>query len=356
LREKVGTISEMIPNAGRIMMYTSGWPKNQNTCWYITGSPPAAALKKLVPKKRSNSIIVTAPASTGITAITRNEVISHDQQNIGIFKRSRPGARRLRIVAMILIEPRMDEMPIRWIAKIMKAMASPPCSTSGGYIVQPAAGAPPGMKNVDSSRMNANGSIQNDRLFKRGSAMSGAPICIGIIQFARPTNSIRNENDRYSVPMSLWLVDMNQRSKKPWWCSSWWMACAVLDMVRILGECLCCFCSWCAASTLGGCRLLRRGLRGARGLVERRGVFLFRKPGVELILRQHLDHDRHGAVVLPAQHVALAAIDAGLVHLGPGVVHDAGNGVALGREIGHPPAVDHVVGRDQEAHLDAGRD
>jgi len=141
-----------------------------------------------VPKKRSNSIIVTAPASTGITAITRNEVISHDQQNIGILRRSRPGARRFRIVAMMLIEPRIDEMPIRWIAKIMNAIDSPPCSTSGGYIVQPAAGAPPGMKNVDSSRMKANGRIQNDRLFKRGSAMSGAPICIGIIQFARPTN------------------------------------------------------------------------------------------------------------------------------------------------------------------------
>jgi hypothetical protein len=47
-------------------MYTSGWPKNQNMCWNITGSPPPAALKKLVPKWRSVSIMVTrrpAPAS-----------------------------------------------------------------------------------------------------------------------------------------------------------------------------------------------------------------------------------------------------------------------------------------------------
>ena len=61
----------MMPNAGKIMMYTSGCPKNQKTCWYITGSPPPAALKKHVPKKWSVSSMVIAPASTGITAISR---------------------------------------------------------------------------------------------------------------------------------------------------------------------------------------------------------------------------------------------------------------------------------------------
>jgi hypothetical protein len=34
---------ETMPKAGRIMMYTSGWPKNQKMCWNITGSPPPAA-------------------------------------------------------------------------------------------------------------------------------------------------------------------------------------------------------------------------------------------------------------------------------------------------------------------------
>ena len=37
--------------------------------------------------------------------------------------------------------------------------------------------------------MNANGRIQKLKLFMRGSAMSGAPICIGIIQLARPTKA-----------------------------------------------------------------------------------------------------------------------------------------------------------------------
>ena len=36
---------------------------------------------------------------------------------------------------------------------------------------------------------NATGRIQNDQLFMRGKAMSGAPIIIGIIQLARPTNA-----------------------------------------------------------------------------------------------------------------------------------------------------------------------
>ncbi len=45
------------------------------------------------------------------------------------------------------------------------------------------------MNNVLSSMVPANGSIQNDQLFMRGNAMSGAPIIIGTIQFAKPTNA-----------------------------------------------------------------------------------------------------------------------------------------------------------------------
>ncbi len=75
------------------------------------------------------------------------------------------------------------------MAKISIGKLSPVCSTSGGYMVQPPATMPPGTKNVDSSRVNANGRIQKLKLFMRGSAMSGAPICSGIIQFASPTNA-----------------------------------------------------------------------------------------------------------------------------------------------------------------------
>ncbi len=90
-------------------------------CWYITGSPPPAALKKLVPKNLSVSSIVTAPASTGITAISRNAVISQAQQKIGIFSRSMPGARMLSTVAMMLIAPMIELMPATWMANTLKA-------------------------------------------------------------------------------------------------------------------------------------------------------------------------------------------------------------------------------------------
>ena len=101
-------------------------------CWYITGSPPPAALKKLVSKNLSVSSIVTAPASTGITAISRKAVMSQVQTKIGIFSRSTPGARMLRMVAMTLIAPMIELMPIRWIAKMVNAVLLPPCSDSGG--------------------------------------------------------------------------------------------------------------------------------------------------------------------------------------------------------------------------------
>ena len=71
-----------------------------------------------------------------------------------------------------------------------------------------------------SNRVNANGMIQKDQLFMRGKAMSGAPIINGIIQFAKspysarmtiaiapPMKNINSENNKYNVPISLWLVE-----------------------------------------------------------------------------------------------------------------------------------------------------
>ena len=99
------------------------------------------------------------------------------------------GARMFMIVTMMLMAPMMDEIPIRWTEKIRNGNASPVCSTSGGYIVQPLAGAPPSMASVDSRMPKATGRIQKDQLFMRGSAMSGAPTIMGIIQLASPTNA-----------------------------------------------------------------------------------------------------------------------------------------------------------------------
>ena len=78
------------------------------------------------------SSIVTAPANTGITAISRYAVISQDHENSGILSSVMPGARMFMIVTMMLIAPMIEEAPIRWIAKIASGNASPVCSTSGG--------------------------------------------------------------------------------------------------------------------------------------------------------------------------------------------------------------------------------
>ena len=139
----------------------------------------------------------------------------------------------------------------------VKSVPMPPCRDSGGYSVQPAEGPPPGMNRPRIIRVAANGSSQKDQLFRRGSAMSGAPIISGICQLASPTkpgmakpkimtsactvviwlkkcgsticspgshNSERitsditpprmamvKANTRYRVPMSLWLVVNSQR-------------------------------------------------------------------------------------------------------------------------------------------------
>ena len=184
-------------------------------------------------------------------------MISQVHTNSGMRSSVMPGVRMFTMVTMTLMAPRIEEAPIRWIEKISIGKDAPVCSTSGGYMVQPPAGAPPGTNSDDSSSVNANGRIQKLKLLRRGSAMSGAPICIGIIQFASPVHAgitapkimisacrvvmelkncgskncrpglksssrmsiamrppmknIVQANTRYIVPMSLWLVAYTQR-------------------------------------------------------------------------------------------------------------------------------------------------
>lgn len=75
---------EIIPNPGRIRMYTSGCPKNQKRCWYRIGSPPPAGSKKVVLRFRSVSSMVIPAANTGRERRSRTAVISTDQTNRGV--------------------------------------------------------------------------------------------------------------------------------------------------------------------------------------------------------------------------------------------------------------------------------
>src|SRR5690606_7218284 len=115
--------------------------------------------------------------------------MSQVQQNRGIFISVMPGARMFRMVTMMLIAPMMDEAPRMCTAKMAKSMPGPICSDRGAYMVQPEAVAPPGTKNEAVNRMAPTGSSQKLKLFMRAKAMSEAPICMGIIQLAKPTNA-----------------------------------------------------------------------------------------------------------------------------------------------------------------------
>ncbi len=149
-------------------------------------------MKKLVPKWRSVSSMVIAPARTGSESSSRNTVTRIDHTNSGILCSVMPGARMLKMVVMKLIAPRIEDAPAMWIAKIARSMAGPgePVVESGAYIVQPPpTPCPPLSPSTNMLRIRSakeNGSSQNEMLFMRGNAMSGAPIISGTSQLPKP--------------------------------------------------------------------------------------------------------------------------------------------------------------------------
>lgn len=170
------------PNPGRIRIYTSGWPKNQNRCWYRIGSPPPAGSKKDVFRLRSVNSMVIAPASTGSDSKRRITVITAAQTNRGIRSSRSPFQRILIIVVMKLIAPRIEDAPAKWREKIARSTDGPECArflARGGYTVHPVP-APFSTAADDTRRIRDGGSSQNLMLLSRGKAMSGAPSINGI--------------------------------------------------------------------------------------------------------------------------------------------------------------------------------
>jgi hypothetical protein len=118
-----------MPNPGKIKIYTSGCPKNQNKCWYKIGSPPPAGSKNDVLKFRSVSNIVIAPAKTGKERRSKTAVIRTDHTNKDIESKEREDDRMLIIVVIKLIAPRIEEVPARCREKIVKSIDTPPWNT-----------------------------------------------------------------------------------------------------------------------------------------------------------------------------------------------------------------------------------
>lgn len=186
--ENFETIWLIIPKAGKIKIYTSGCPKNQNKCWYNTGSPPPAGSKKVVLKLRSVNNIVIPPAKTGIDNNNKKAVISIDHTTKGNLCIDIPGALILKIVVIKLIDPKIDETPDKCRLKIAKSTAGPEwlwIPLKGGYTVQPVPG-PASVKAEDNNNKIDGGNNQKEILFILGKAMSGAPIIIGTNQLPKP--------------------------------------------------------------------------------------------------------------------------------------------------------------------------
>src|SRR5579859_1178540 len=102
-----------------------------------------------------------------------------------------PGARMLKIVVMKLMAPRIELAPAKWMERIAQSMAGPtwPDVESGAYIVQPPPKPRPGppSTNIEVQSMNHDATnSQNEMLFIRGNAISGAPIISGTNQLPNP--------------------------------------------------------------------------------------------------------------------------------------------------------------------------
>lgn len=122
-------ICEINPNPGRIRIYTSGCPKNQNKCWYKIGSPPPEGSKNEVFRFRSVSNIVIAPARTGNDNSNKIAVIKMDHTNKGIFSIDRLIWCIFKIVEIKLIAPKIEDIPAICKEKIDKSIEGPEWNT-----------------------------------------------------------------------------------------------------------------------------------------------------------------------------------------------------------------------------------
>ncbi len=100
----------MMPKNGNAMMYTSGWPKNQNRCCHKIG-PPLPASNTCAPSLRSASNTSNAAARIGNAINTKMLVTKMFHVKIGIRNIVIPGARIVRIVVMKFTAPKIVPRP-----------------------------------------------------------------------------------------------------------------------------------------------------------------------------------------------------------------------------------------------------
>ncbi len=111
MRENTGRISDTMPMAGRMRMYTSGWPNSQNRCCHNTGSAPLVKLKKFVPNRRSNRASNNPTVRTGRAKIRRNCTTRVIHTKSGIRMKLIPGARMLTTVTARFTAETVEAIP-----------------------------------------------------------------------------------------------------------------------------------------------------------------------------------------------------------------------------------------------------
>ncbi len=132
--------------------------------------------------------MVKAAAKTGREKASKNEVISTDHTNKGIFDHPIIFIFILKIVTIKLIDPRIEEIPAMWSLRIPKSTAGPEWKIpfdKGGYTVHPVPTPLPTTADLINSDKEG-GSSQNLMLLSRGYAMSVAPIISGTKRFPNP--------------------------------------------------------------------------------------------------------------------------------------------------------------------------
>src|SRR5690242_2314560 len=115
----------------------------------------------------------------GVAMTTSSEVEKFAHTSSGIRKNDMPGARIVMIVTRKFSAVAIDEAPANWTPIVKNTWPMGALFDNGAYAVQPEANEPPGAKNEPSIMIPAIGSSQNESAFRRGKAMSGAPIISG---------------------------------------------------------------------------------------------------------------------------------------------------------------------------------
>src|SRR5215216_408489 len=115
----------------------------------------------------------------GVAMTTRSDVEKFAHASSGIRKNDIPGARMVMIVTRKFSAVAIDDAPANCTPIVKNICPTGTSVDSGAYAVQPVAKEPPGARNDAVIMMPAIGSSQYDRAFRRGNAMSGAPIMSG---------------------------------------------------------------------------------------------------------------------------------------------------------------------------------